>query len=154
MYGNSSAIPFTVCQKPDQMSYMVDFLYINNWNHTYTSWHYPFFCHAHLGMPQICHRTDEGVRNSPTSVPQNLSAPKGPEVLVAGTSFFSAGQTTLMITEARELLKYWRLVAKWLMTTMKQQLITWFLHLNEFLASLVLGCTEVTERNRPVLSEI
>ena len=33
-YGNSIAIPSAVHWKPDQMSYMVDFLDINNWNGT------------------------------------------------------------------------------------------------------------------------
>ena len=36
-YGNSIAIALVVYQKPDQICYIVDFLDINNWNHTYTS---------------------------------------------------------------------------------------------------------------------
>ena len=50
-----------------------------------------------------------GVGNSPTSVhkiSESLSAPKNPEGLVAGTPFFWAGQTTLIITQAKELLQH------------------------------------------------
>ena len=57
---NSIAIPSAVYQKPDQMSHTIVFLDINNWNHTYTSWHCLFSCCAHPGMPQMCHNIDGG----------------------------------------------------------------------------------------------
>ena len=86
-YGCSIAIPLAVHQKPNQMSYTVDFLGINNWNLAYTSWHFPFFYCAHPGMPQICHGT-HGRSGTPWPVAVNsLSAPKGPEVLVVWYSF-------------------------------------------------------------------
>ena len=67
-YGDSIAISSAVCQKPDQLSHMVDFLDINNLNDTYKSWHYPSFL---LCPPR--HATYQswdgwGVRNSLISV--------------------------------------------------------------------------------------
>ena len=81
-YGNNITIPLAVCQKPNQMFSTADFLDINNSNCTYTLCHYPFFCCAHPGMPQICHRTDGGLGTPCPVSAKSLSAPKGLEVLV------------------------------------------------------------------------
>ena len=145
-YGSSIAIPLAVCQKPDQMPYTVDFLGINNWNHTYTSWHYPFSVEPTQG----CHKSVLGLMGGwelPDQCLQNLCQHwKAWRSLLFGTPFFWAQHITLMITQAKKLLKHRSLITKMLMTTIEQQLNTWVLCLNEFLASLVLGCTYIPRK--------
>ena len=139
-YGNSIAIPSAVHQKQDQMSYNIDFLGINNWNHT-TLNAVPFS----VVPTQECHKSVMGWKGGqelPDQCLQNLCQhQKAWRSLLFDIPSFWAGHTTLMITQARKPLKHWRLVAKRLTTTMKQQLNMWFLSLNELLASPVLGFT-------------
>ena len=141
-YGKSIAIPLAVCQNqikcPTQLTSWVLTIEIIL-THLGTTL---FFCCACPGMLEISHRMDGGLRTPWPVSTKSLSAPKGAQgFLLFGTPFFWAGQTTLMITQANKMLKHWRLVTKRLTTTMMQQLNTWFLSLNEILASPVLGCT-------------